>query len=174
MSTPWKIKLAIQAPTGSRVDIAAHITEAAKDAIMAALDTDFKGEPLTSSHHLPDAKKMVPLTDEQILAFAKSAPALETAEAEWIHVARAIEAAHGIGIIPDSRIENTAPYTADAIAELEQEARLMRARMERLEGENKVMLQALKRASDLLARYPKHHDAWAESRAAIASVKEGA
>lgn len=38
-----------------------------------------------------------PLTDERILAMVKAAPALKTAEAEWLHVARAIERAHGIG-----------------------------------------------------------------------------
>jgi hypothetical protein len=40
--------------------------------------------------------KREPLTDEQILSFVNAAPALDTAEAEWLHVARAIEAAHGI------------------------------------------------------------------------------
>ena len=38
-----------------------------------------------------------PLTDKQILDFVKTAPALDTAEAEWLHVARAIERAHHIG-----------------------------------------------------------------------------
>lgn len=37
-----------------------------------------------------------PLTDEQILSIVRVAPALDTAEAEWLHVARAVEAAHGI------------------------------------------------------------------------------
>ena len=37
-----------------------------------------------------------PLSDAEILAIVKAAPALDTAEEEWLHVARAIEAAHGI------------------------------------------------------------------------------
>ena len=43
------------------------------------------------------APQRQPLTDEEILAMVKTAPALNTAEAEWLHVARAIEQAHGIG-----------------------------------------------------------------------------
>ena len=43
------------------------------------------------------APQRQPLTDEAILAMVKTAPALNTAEAEWLHVARAIEKAHGIG-----------------------------------------------------------------------------
>jgi hypothetical protein len=39
---------------------------------------------------------MAPLSDDQILKMVKEAPALDTAEAEWLHVARAVEAAHGI------------------------------------------------------------------------------
>ena len=41
-----------------------------------------------------------PLTDEQILSIVRVAPALDTAEAEWLHVSRAIERAHGIGVEP--------------------------------------------------------------------------
>ena len=41
----------------------------------------------------PPKREWVGLTDEQILSFVKAAPALDTAEAEWLHVARAIEAA---------------------------------------------------------------------------------
>lgn len=37
-----------------------------------------------------------PLMDEQILSIVRVAPALDTAEAEWLHVARAVEVAHGI------------------------------------------------------------------------------
>jgi hypothetical protein len=48
----------------------------------------------TAFYTTPQQRK--PLTDEQILSFVNAAPALETAEAEWLHVARAIEAAHGI------------------------------------------------------------------------------
>ena len=43
-----------------------------------------------------ESQQRKPLTDEQILSFVNAAPALDTAEAEWLHVARAIEAAHGI------------------------------------------------------------------------------
>lgn len=38
-------------------------------------------------------QKREPLTDEQILDFVKAAPALNSAEAEWLHVCRAVERA---------------------------------------------------------------------------------
>lgn len=38
-----------------------------------------------------------PLTDDEILEMVRAAPALGSAEDEWLHVARAIERAHGIG-----------------------------------------------------------------------------
>ncbi len=37
-----------------------------------------------------------PLTDEHILSIVRCAPALDTVEAEWLHVVRAVESAHGI------------------------------------------------------------------------------
>ena len=36
------------------------------------------------------------------------------------------------------------------------------------------LLEALQRAVDLLARYPKHDEAWRQARAAIAKVEGGA
>jgi hypothetical protein len=38
----------------------------------------------------------LPLSEERILAIVAAAPALETAEAEWLHVVRAVEREHGI------------------------------------------------------------------------------
>ena len=38
-----------------------------------------------------------PLTDDEILEMVRAAPDLGAAEDEWLHVARAIERAHGIG-----------------------------------------------------------------------------
>ena len=56
------------------------------------------GEPYTETPlYTHPAPRRQPLTDEEILAMVKTAPALHTAEAEWLHVARAIERAHGIG-----------------------------------------------------------------------------
>lgn len=52
-------------------------------------------QPGTKLYAAPNPARQ-PLTDEQILSIVRVAPALGTAEAEWLHVARAIEAAHGI------------------------------------------------------------------------------
>ena len=64
MGTPWKIKLTIHAPTGSRADIEAQISAATKDTIMAALDAEFKGEPMHANALLRQALEALEDVDQ--------------------------------------------------------------------------------------------------------------
>lgn len=55
--------------------------------VKSALPEKYTGHLYTISPQ----REWVGLTDEEILALVKTAPALDTAEAEWLHVVRAAE-----------------------------------------------------------------------------------
>lgn len=69
-----------------------HITTADQRPIEHAHPHFNKSKPLYTA---PNPARQ-PLTDEQILSIVRVAPALDTAEAEFLHIVRAVEFAHGI------------------------------------------------------------------------------